>query len=122
MSNSVYVATTDPRCGKSVMSLGIVDLLLRRTSRVGVFRPVIRARSPEEKDKNIDLLLSHFGLDLKYEDTFAFLRSEARRLIAQGSVTLHQGGAVTDPVLRVPANGVVLRIGKRRFLRIVPKP
>jgi len=84
MSNSIYVTTTDPRCGKSVMSLGIVDLLLRRTSRVGVFRPVITARSTEEKDKNIDLLLSYFGLDLSYEDTFAFLRSEARGLIAQG--------------------------------------
>jgi phosphate acetyltransferase len=84
MSNSIYIATTEPRCGKSVISLGIVDLLLRKTSRVGVFRPVIKAQSAEEKDKNIDLLLSYFGLDLNYEDTFVYLRSEARRLIAQG--------------------------------------
>ncbi|MCL7451722.1 MAG: phosphate acetyltransferase [Anaerolineae bacterium] len=84
MSNSIYVAATEPRCGKSLISLGITDLLLRKTSRVGVFRPVIAARSAEERDKNIDLLLAHFDLDLNYEDTFAFLRSEARSLLAQG--------------------------------------
>ncbi|MGC9333082.1 MAG: phosphate acetyltransferase [Anaerolineae bacterium] len=84
MSNSIYLATTEPHSGKSLISLGITDLVLRRTSRVGVFRPVIWVDSAEERDKNIDLLIRHFGLDLEYEDTFAFLRSEARHLIGQG--------------------------------------
>jgi phosphate acetyltransferase len=84
MSNSIYLATTEPHCGKSLISLGITDLLLRRTSRVGVFRPLIGTQSADERDKNIDLLLSHFGLDLPYEDTFALMRHEATELIGHG--------------------------------------
>jgi len=44
MSNSIYLATTVPHCGKSLISLGITDLLLRWTARVVVFRPLIGAR------------------------------------------------------------------------------
>lgn len=84
MSNSIYLATTKPHCGKSLISLGITELLLRRTNRVGVFRPLISVRSPQERDKNIDLLLSHFNLNLEYEHTFAYLRREAADLVGAG--------------------------------------
>lgn len=81
---SIYLVATEPRCGKSLISVGITELLLRRTSRVGVFRPVINVASADARDKNIDLLLSHFNLDLAYEDTFAFIRQEATDLIGRG--------------------------------------
>jgi len=84
MSNSIYLATTDPRSGKSLVSLGVMELLLRRTTRVGVFRPVISVRSPATRDKNIELLLSYFDLDLDYDDTYAFLQEEAADLIGHG--------------------------------------
>jgi phosphate acetyltransferase len=84
MSNSIYLATTRPHSGKSLISLGITELLLRRTSRVGVFRPIISVQSADERDKNIDLLLSHFGLNLDYEGTFAFRRQEVAALIGAG--------------------------------------
>ncbi|MDX1521790.1 MAG: phosphate acetyltransferase [Anaerolineae bacterium] len=84
MTNSLYIATTEPHSGKSLVSLGIAELLLRKTKKVGVFRPVVGARSVHQRDKNIDLLLSHFDLDLNYEDTYAFLRREAVNLIGQG--------------------------------------
>jgi phosphate acetyltransferase len=82
--DSLFIATTDPYSGKSLVSLGIAELLLRRTSKVGVFRPVIGARTVEERDKNIDLLLSHYDLDIRYEDTFGFLLHDAAKLIGQG--------------------------------------
>ena len=84
MSRSIYLATTEPHCGKSLISLGITELLLRRTSRVGVFRPIIDVPSEHDRDKNIDLLLSHFNLNITYEDTFAFKRDEATRLVGSG--------------------------------------
>ena len=84
MTNSLYIATTEPYTGKSLVSLGITDLTLRRTSKVGIFRPVIAPRSPKERDKNIDLLLSHFDLDLEYKDTYAFVSREVTDLIGQG--------------------------------------
>jgi phosphate acetyltransferase len=84
MTNSLYIATTEPYCGKSLLSLGITELLLRRTSRVGVFRPVIAPRSNQERDKNIELLLSHFNLNLDYEDTYACVGREVTDLVGQG--------------------------------------
>ena len=83
MNKSIYLATVEPYSGKSLVSLGITELLLRKTSRVGVFRPVIGVASHEERDKNIDLLLTHYNLDLNYEDTYAFLRSEVGELMGR---------------------------------------
>jgi phosphate acetyltransferase len=84
MTNSLYIATTEPYTGKSLVSLGIAELILRRTNKVGIFRPVIASHAPEERDKNIDLLLSHFHLDLNYDDTFAFVGREVADLVGQG--------------------------------------
>ncbi|MGD8793984.1 MAG: phosphate acetyltransferase, partial [Anaerolineae bacterium] len=84
MTEALYIATTDRYSGKSLISLGITELLLRRTRRVGIFRPVIGARSPTERDKNIDLLLSYYNLDLDYQETFALRQREAEDLIGQG--------------------------------------
>ena len=84
MTDALYLATTDPYSGKSLVSLGIMELLLRRTSRVGVFRPVIGARSAEERDKNIDLLMSYFDLHIEYQNTYALLMREAEDLIGRG--------------------------------------
>lgn len=84
MSNSLYVTTVEPYSGKSLVSLGLAELLLRRTKRISVFRPIIGSDSPEERDKNIDLLLRYFDLDIKYEDTYALLRQEVVDLVAHG--------------------------------------
>lgn len=82
MAQSLYLAATDPYCGKSLISLGVLDYVLRMTRRVAVFRPVIRHPSDDGRDKNIDLLLSYFGLDVPYEDTYALTLPEANDLLA----------------------------------------
>ncbi len=84
--NSIYLTTTEPHCGKSLVSLGIVEMLLRRTQRVGVFRPVISDDSAQTQDKNIELLLKHFKLDINYEDTYAWTAHEVNDLLAQRKV------------------------------------
>lgn len=83
MADSIYLTTAEPYCGKSMISLGITELLLRRTKRVGVFRPLI-SESAQTHDKNIDLLIEHFNLDIAYEDTYVFSMREAANLIGQG--------------------------------------
>ncbi len=82
MTKAIYLVTTESHCGKSLISLGIIDRVLRKTQRVGVFRPVINHPEPGMRDKNIDLLLSHFRLDLPYEATFALTAREASELQA----------------------------------------
>lgn len=84
MTNSIFLTTTESHCGKSLVSLGIVEMLLRRTKRIGIFRPLISEVSPYHRDKNIDLLLTYFKLDIDYDDTYAFSMREANDLLAQG--------------------------------------
>ncbi|MGD8466624.1 MAG: AAA family ATPase, partial [Anaerolineae bacterium] len=83
MYKSLYLTTTEPRCGKSLVSLGIAERLLRRTRRLAVFRPIIGSDQGDQRDKNIDLLLTHFQLDQPYEDTYVFRTSEAIDLLAK---------------------------------------
>lgn len=84
MTNTIYITTTEPYCGKSLIALGIMDLMLRKTKKVGFFRPIVRVKTPEEHDKNIDLVLKHFNLNLNYEETYAFSQNEVNSLIGQG--------------------------------------
>jgi phosphate acetyltransferase len=84
MTDVLYIATIDRYSGKSLVSLGVTDLLLRKTTRVGIFRPVIGAQPGQERDKNIDLLLRHFHIDMDYENTYGLLMDEAEELIGQG--------------------------------------
>ena len=82
MYNSLYITTTEPHCGKSIVSLGVAHRLLRRTRRLAVFRPIINPEQNDERDKNIDLLLSYFRLEIPYEDTFAFHANDVFDLLA----------------------------------------
>ena len=51
--------------GKSVVALGLVDLLARRVRNVGVFRPITRSTAGD--DQVVKLLLEQVGADLSYE-------------------------------------------------------
>lgn len=84
MTNCIYIATAEPHCGKSLIALGITEFLLRKTKKVGIFRPVINPTTPQHRDKIIDLILTHFDLKLDYEESYAFLQREANTLVAQG--------------------------------------
>lgn len=58
-------------------------------------------------------------LDLLTSAGFARTRSEGRRLLAQGAVSLDGQRVSEDRLVAASAAGVVLRVGKRRFLRVV---
>ncbi|MCA1942059.1 MAG: AAA family ATPase, partial [Yonghaparkia sp.] len=66
MSRSIYVTSAEGNSGKSTVALGLVDSLSHRVRRVGVFRPV--ARSRDEQDYVLEVLLAHDGVDLTYEE------------------------------------------------------
>ncbi|MFN2188905.1 MAG: phosphate acetyltransferase [Candidatus Promineifilaceae bacterium] len=84
MTHSIYLTTVLPYSGKSLVSLGITELLLRRTPKVGIFRPVIEVPPGKGKDKNIELLIDYFNLEIDYQDTYAFYRHEVAEMIAEG--------------------------------------
>ncbi|RNE59197.1 phosphate acetyltransferase [Cryobacterium tepidiphilum] len=66
MARSIYITSAEGNTGKSTIALGVLDTLSHRTGRVGVFRPI--ARSANERDYVLDLLLSHDSVSLDYDD------------------------------------------------------
>jgi phosphate acetyltransferase len=84
MANSLYIAAMEPGSGKSVVALGIMEILSRRTRRLGYFRPVVT--SAKEPDNNIRLIKARYHLDLDYEDMYACAHGDARNLVAEGRV------------------------------------
>jgi phosphate acetyltransferase len=59
---SIAVVAPEGRTGKSLVALGLVDLLTRRVRNVGVFRPV--THPDPGRDQVLDLLLERDGVDL----------------------------------------------------------
>jgi phosphate acetyltransferase len=82
MANSLYIAAMEPGSGKSVVALGIMEMLSRRIRRVGYFRPVVP--SAKQPDNNIRLIKSRYHLELAYEDMFAYAHEDARNMVADG--------------------------------------
>ncbi|GAA1055482.1 phosphate acetyltransferase [Agromyces luteolus] len=68
MAHSIYICSAEGNTGKSTVALGTLDTLSRRATRVGVFRPI--ARSTEERDYVLELLLAHDGvIELGYDES-----------------------------------------------------
>jgi len=84
MNRSVYIITPSNQSGKSIISLGLMQMLQRTTPKVAFFKPVIEDK--EEKDNHIDAVLSHFKIPMEYEEAYAFSRSELNELRNQGRI------------------------------------
>ncbi len=65
MSRRVYLASPEAQSGKSVVALGLVELLVRRVGRVGVYRPITAS---DETDPLVELLLAQPGVEQDYPD------------------------------------------------------
>ncbi len=79
MNKAIYIATTEPNSGKSIVTLGMMQLLLGKTAKVGYFRPIIDDPQPDRLDNHINTVITHFGLDQKAEESYALTRSEVIR-------------------------------------------
>jgi phosphate acetyltransferase len=85
VSKSLYITATEARSGKSVISLGVMEMLLRKIDRVAFFRPIINVDSADSpKDQDIHLISSYFKLDIPYKQMYGFTNEEARDLFALG--------------------------------------
>lgn len=83
MSTSIYIATTEPKSGKSLLSLGVLQMMLTKSPKVGYFRPVINEKNYTDIDHHTKTAIDFFDLDLAYEDAYAFTQKEVIQLIAQ---------------------------------------
>ncbi|WP_413160618.1 phosphate acetyltransferase [Capilliphycus salinus ALCB114379] len=82
MVSNLYIAAVDSDSGKSLVLLGIMELLSKRISRLGVFRPIIHRRN--RPDPDIELIRTRYQLDFPYESLYALNHEQAQRLVADG--------------------------------------
>ena len=64
MSKAIYIASSESNSGKSVVTLGLMNILLGKIRKIAYFKPVIRENGGTHKDINIETMIDHFGLDL----------------------------------------------------------
>ncbi|MFX9093452.1 AAA family ATPase, partial [Acinetobacter baumannii] len=53
MSNAIYIASSEPNCGKSVAVLGLMNMLAGKTKKVAYFKPIIHESPSVKKDIHI---------------------------------------------------------------------
>ena len=76
MKKAIYIATIEENCGKTIITLGLLRMLLGKTAKVGYFRPIIEDAEAGKKDTHIETVISHFDLDIEYEDAYAITKSK----------------------------------------------
>ena len=84
MTKALYVATLEAHSGKSLVVLGLMQLLLGKMAKVGYFRPVIDDVKTGEIDNHINTVVSHFGLDIPFDDAFALTQSQVVDMFNDG--------------------------------------
>ncbi len=82
MLKNLYVATNAPRSGKSLISLGIMEILSHRVERLGFFRPIIR--QTQTPDNDIELIRQRYQLQVPYESLYGMSIDDAYSLASQG--------------------------------------
>ena len=77
MAKTIFIATTEPYSGKSLVALGVLHMLLGKARKVAYFKPIINEESADKRDADIETVMQHFGIATPYEDMYAFTRSQA---------------------------------------------
>ena len=80
MANSLYIAGIEPGSGKSMVALGVMELLSRHISKIGYFRPIIPSKATP--DNNIELIRKRYDLAPNYDEMYAFDNDEVRKILA----------------------------------------
>lgn len=83
MTNAIYLTTTEPYAGKSIIALGLMNLLAAKTEKIAYFKPVI-SRESTEKDNHLEMMASHFNIHLPYNDMYVFTRNQVVQQINAG--------------------------------------
>jgi phosphate acetyltransferase len=82
MAKSIYISSSEPYSGKTLIALGCFEVSLRHSKKVALFKPVVRDKETGHKDRNIELILNHHKLEQDYDSTYAMQRGEALDLLA----------------------------------------
>ncbi|MBF2709875.1 phosphate acetyltransferase [Flavobacterium soyangense] len=76
MNKAIYIATSEEYSGKSIVTLGLMSMLIGKTAKVGYFRPIAEDFEDGKIDNHIETVINHFGLDISFQDAYAIKKSK----------------------------------------------
>ena len=82
MSKAIYVTTIEPNSGKSLISLGVLRMMLTKSAKVGYFRPIIN-KQKHSIDNHINTAINYFSLDMEYDDCYVYGQNEVVSLLRE---------------------------------------
>jgi phosphate acetyltransferase len=94
MNKAIYIATSEESSGKSIITLGIMSMLIGRTAKVGYFRPIVEDFEEGKMDNHIETVINHFGLDISFQDAYAITKSKLIKKKNKGKI-----GEVIDLII-----------------------
>ena len=81
MSKGIYITGTGPRSGKSVVVLGVMELLAQHGRKIGFFRPVVQKDAIS--DHLVALVMSRYDITAPQESMFGATDASLRDLISR---------------------------------------
>ncbi|MBC7846267.1 MAG: phosphate acetyltransferase [Flavobacterium sp.] len=94
MNKAIYIATSEESSGKSIITLGLMSMLIGRTAKVGYFRPIVEDFEEGKMDNHIETVINHFGLDISFQDAYAITKSKLIKKKNKGKI-----GEVIDLII-----------------------
>jgi phosphate acetyltransferase len=85
MTKNVFIASAEPYSGKSIVTLGLLNMLLGKAQKVAYFKPIINPDIKTRRDVHIDTVLEYFKLPMQHDEAFAFTRQQALKLLEKES-------------------------------------
>jgi len=95
MIKTVFIASTEPHSGKSIVSIGLVNMLLGKAQKIGYYKPIISHNQLEEKDNHMHTILNYFDLPMTFDDSYAFTWQQAMQQMETESQ-----GEMIDTIIR----------------------
>jgi phosphate acetyltransferase len=59
MNKAIYIATSEQNSGKSIITLGLMSMLIGKMAKVGYFRPIIEDFEEGGFDNHIETVIGH---------------------------------------------------------------
>ena len=84
MAKNLFITTTEGEGGKSLVTLGVMEMLMRKIDKVAYFRPIVQVTRNKSLSENFNLINNHFELGLQTEQMYAYTSEEAQALISSG--------------------------------------
>ncbi|RKS14621.1 phosphate acetyltransferase [Flavobacterium sp. 120] len=94
MNKAIYIATSEQNSGKSIITLGLMSMLIGKMAKVGYFRPIVEDFEEGGFDNHIETVIGHFGMDIEFEDAYVITKSKLIKKKNKGKI-----GEVLDLII-----------------------